>query len=102
MNKDIQRYIQKIAWIASIHVYRQDTEIIQHGRIQEMIITNFTWDTSLNDMHLKAQIKRDRMKMIPYAQIIRSIMYVILYIRTYISYALNIMSRYQFILVEGH
>jgi hypothetical protein len=29
-------------------------------------------------------------------------MYVILYIRTYISYALNIMSRYQFILVEGH
>jgi hypothetical protein len=29
-------------------------------------------------------------------------MYVILYIRTYVSYALNIMSRYQSILVEGN
>jgi hypothetical protein len=41
------------------------------------------------------QIERDKMKMIPYALTIGSIMYAILYTRPNVSYALSLMSRYQ-------
>ena len=42
------------------------------------------------------------MSMISYASAIRSIMYTILCTRLDVSYALSVMSRYQFDLDEGH
>ena len=48
------------------------------------------------------QDERDRRSKIPYAFAIRSIMYAMLCIRPYVSYALNIMSRYQSDPVESH
>jgi hypothetical protein len=52
----------------------------------------------------KTQIERYKMKIIPYASAIRSIMYAILYTRSYIYIynALSITSRYQFNPGEGH
>jgi len=47
------------------------------------------------DMCYMTQIERDKMKMIPYALTIGSIMYAILYTRPNVSYALSLMSRYQ-------
>jgi len=50
------------------------------------------------DMCSKTQIKRDRMKIIPYTMDIRyiiSIIYVMLCIRSYVSYILSITKRYQ-------
>ena len=45
-------------------------------------------------MCFKTQIERDRMERIPYALVIGSIMYVMLYTRPDVSYALSITSRY--------
>ena len=50
----------------------------------------------------KTQDKRTRMSLIPYASAIRSIMYAMLCTRLDVSYALNIMSKYQFDPGEGH
>ena len=54
------------------------------------------------DMCYMTQIERDKMKMIPYASTIRSIMYAILYTRPNVSYALSLMSRYQSNPGENH
>jgi len=47
-------------------------------------------------MFSKTQIKRDKMKMIPYTIDIRSIIFVMLCTRPNASYTLNLTSRYQF------
>jgi len=54
------------------------------------------------DMCYMTQIERDKMKMIPYALTIGSIMYAILYTRPNVSYALSLMSRYQSNPGENH
>jgi hypothetical protein len=53
-----------------------------------MIPVNFAWE-----MFSKRQIKRDMIEKIPYALFIRSIMYVMLYTRLNVSYALSMMSK---------
>jgi hypothetical protein len=55
-----------------------------------MIPVNFAWE-----MFSKRQIKRDMIEKIPYALFIRSIMYVMLYTRLNVSYALSMMSKDQ-------
>jgi hypothetical protein len=47
------------------------------------------------DMCPKTQIERDRLERIPYTLTIGSIIYVMICIRPYVSYALIITSRYQ-------
>ena len=50
----------------------------------------------------KTQDERKNMSMTPYASAIRSIMFVVQCTRLDISYALRVVSKYQFDLGEGH
>ena len=58
--------------------------------------------TLLNLMCLKTQDERTHMNMIPYASVIRSIMYAMLCTRPNVSYAPSVTSRYQSDSGMGH
>jgi hypothetical protein len=105
--------MEETTYILGIKIYKdrsrrllglsQSTYIDKILKLFSMEESNRKYLSILQGIHLskdvcpKTKIKIDKMERISYASVIGSIMYVTLCIKSYVSYALSIMSIYQFI-----